>query len=69
MQHEGDGDTHWGSYTMNNPQSIAKEAKIFGNKRIRRDNPDYSIKIGQNTEKSPGDFRIFTVNQTSVRIS
>ena len=29
----------------------------LGNKRTRRDHPNYSIlEIGQNTEKSPGDL-------------
>ena len=29
----------------------------------RRDHPDYSIsRISQNTEKSPGDLRIFNIN-------
>ena len=37
----------------------------FGNKRKSGDHPNYSIiKIGQNTEKSPGDLRRLTVTQT-----
>ena len=38
-----------------------------GNKRRSRDHPNYSvIKIGQNTEKSPGDLRRLAVTQTPV---
>ena len=33
-----------------------------------RDHLNYNIvEIGQNTEKSPGDFRIFTVSQTQLK--
>ena len=31
----------------------------FGNKRTNADHLDYSIKTGQNTEKSPGDLMSF----------
>ena len=40
----------------------------LGNSRTIGDDPNYSIvKIGQNTEKSPGDLRILAVSQTPVR--
>ena len=39
----------------------------LGNKRTRGDHPNNSIKIGQNTEKSPGDLRRFVFTQTLVR--
>ena len=57
MQPEGNGDAHCIWCTWNNPQRIGKGTGTLGNKRINRDHPDYSIiKIGQNTEKSPGDL-------------
>ena len=38
-----------------------------GNKRVRGDHPNYSIvKIGQNTEDNPGDFRRLAATQTPV---
>ena len=36
--------------------TITKGTGRFRNKRISRDYPDYSIKISQNTEKSPGNL-------------
>ena len=39
----------------------------LGNKRMSRDHPNYGIvKIGQNTEKSPGDLRRLAVIQTPM---
>ena len=35
--------------------------KRLGNKRASGDHPNYSIKIGQNTEKSSGDLRRLAV--------
>ena len=50
-----------------NPQRIGAGTSRFGNKRKSRDYPDYSIiKIGQNTEKSPGDLRTLAVIQTPL---
>ena len=41
---------------------ITKGTGRLGNKRTSGDHPDYNItKIGQNTEKSPGDFRRLAV--------
>ena len=40
----------------------------LGNKRTNGDHPNCSIiKIGQNTEKSPGDLRRLAVTQSLVR--
>ena len=40
----------------------------LGNKRTSGDHQDFSIiKISQNTELSPGDFKGFTDTQTPVR--
>ena len=42
---------------------------LHGNKRRSGELPNCSIiKIGQNTEKSPGDCRKLAVTQTPVRI-
>ena len=47
------------------PKGLVKGIVRFGNKRKREDHPDFSIiKIGQNTEKSPGDPRIFALTKT-----
>ena len=51
--------------TRNNPQRIGKGTWRLGNERTSRDHPDYIIiKIGKNTEKSPGDLRRLVVIQT-----
>ena len=47
---------------------INKGTGGLGNQRTSRDHPDYSIiKIGQNTQKSPGDFMRLGFIETSVR--
>ena len=68
MEHESDGDTNYNWYTWNNPQMIGKGTGRLENKRASGDHPDYSIiKIGLNTEKSPGDLRRLAVTQTPER--
>ena len=65
MEHEGNGDTNCNWCTWNNPQRLGK-----GTVRLRikgRVETIYNTKIGQNTEKSPGDLRRFAVSQTSVK--
>ena len=58
MEHESDGDTNCNRCTWNNSQRMDKGTRRHRNQRTGRDHPDYSIvKIGQNTEKSPGDLR------------
>ena len=40
----------------------------LGNKRLSGDHPNYNInRIGQNTEKSPGDLRRLAITQTPVK--
>ena len=64
MEHEGDGDTNCIWCTWNNPQRLVKGAERLGNKRTSGDNSDYSIiKIGQNTEKSPGNLKKRAVSE------
>ena len=66
MGFEGGGDTNSGWCTRNNLQGIGKGTGRLGNKRSGN-HPDYSIiKIGQNTEKSPGDLRRLALTQTPV---
>ena len=49
-------------------KGILKESGGFGNKRTREDHPNNCfIAIGQNTKKSPGDFRKLAATQTSVK--
>ena len=58
MEHEGDVDTSCDWCAWNDPQRHGKEAGIVGNRITSRDHPDYNIvKIGQNTEESPGYLR------------
>ena len=41
------------------------QVKRFSNKKASEDYPNYSVvKIGQNSEKSPGDLRKLAVTQT-----
>ena len=49
-------------------QRIGTRTDRLGNKRTRRDHPNYSVgEIGQNTEKSPGDLRKLALTQTPVK--
>ena len=46
---------------------IIPKGLVNGLQEISGDHPDYNIiKIGQNTEKSPGDLRTLAVTQTPV---
>ena len=57
FKYEIDGNTNCNWCTWNNPQRIDKGTGGVGNKRMSGDHPNYCIiKIGQNTEKSPGDL-------------
>ena len=54
-EHDDDTDCNWSA--QNNPQRLGKETRRLRNQMMSGDHPDYSIiKIGQNTEKSPGDL-------------
>ena len=49
-------------------QKINKGKEGLGNKRTSGEHPNYcTIKIGRNTEKSPGDLRKLAVIQTPVK--
>ena len=52
----------------NNPQRLGKRAGRVGNRKMSGDHPNYSIvKIGLNTQKTPGDLRRLAVTQTAVK--
>ena len=52
---------------FNTPQRIGTKTGKLGKKMTRRDHPnDRIIKIGQNTEKNPGDLRRLAVTQTTL---
>ena len=58
MDRESDGSTNCGRCTWNSPQNIDKGTGELENNWKIRQHPDQGInKIGQNTEKSPGNFR------------
>ena len=51
------GNTNGNWCSLNNPLRIGKRTGGLENEKTSEDNSDYSPKIGQNTEKSPGDLR------------
>ena len=61
MEHESDVYTNCNWYTWHSHQMIEKGFGDYPNENI--------IKIGQNSEKSPGNFRRFAVSQTPVKIA
>ena len=69
MEHEGGADINCNWRARNNLQMIDKGTGGLRNQRTNGDHLDYSIiKIGQNTEKGPGDLRRFAAN-TDVKNS
>ena len=69
VEHENDDNTNCNWCSCYSNQRISTSTGGLGNKRTSIDHPNYCItEIGQNTEKSPGDFRRLTVTQTPVRI-
>ena len=57
MEHEGNGHTNCNWCTRIYPQKLDKRAGNVGNWRTNRDHQNYwTVKIGQNTEKSLGDL-------------
>ena len=68
MEYEIDGDTNSNLCIQNYLQRLGEGAGRVGNQKMSSDHPYYSIiKIGQNTEKSPGDLRRLAVTQTPVK--
>ena len=69
MEHESDGNTNCNWCARYSHQKIGTGTGGLGNKRTSGDHPnDNIIKIGQNTEKSPGDLRRLAVAQNPVKI-
>ena len=67
MEHESDDDTNCNWCARHSHQRIGIGISGIGNKRMNEGPPNYSfIKVGQNTEKSPGDLRKFVITQTAV---
>ena len=68
VEHKSDGDTNCKRCSWWSLQKICTGTGGFENKRTSRDHPNNSIvKIGQNTEKSPGDLKRLVVTQTPVK--
>ena len=58
MEHKSDPDTNCNRCTRYSHQMIGKGTGGIGNNSTSGDHLNYDIlKINQNTEKSPGDFR------------
>ena len=55
VEHESDGNTNCNWCSRYSHQIMGTGTGGLGKKRTTRGNPTYSIKIGQNTEKSPGE--------------
>ena len=67
MEHESVGHTNCNWYTWYGHQSTGTWTGRLGNKRMSGDHSnDNIIKLGQNTEESPGDLRRLAVSQTLV---
>ena len=58
IEHESDQDTNCNMHVLYSPQKNFTGIGGLGNKRTRRDYPNYTIfEIGQNTRKSPRDLK------------
>ena len=67
MKHENDGKTNCNRFARYSHPRIDKVTGGIGNKNTSGDHPNNSsIKIDQNTEKSPGDLGSLAVTQTPV---
>ena len=68
MGHESRGNANCIWCTRYSHQKIGTGIGGLGNKRTRRNHPNYDIiKIHQNTEKSPGDLKRLAITQTPVK--
>ena len=68
IEHEGNGDTGYNWYVRNDSQSLGNSDRKARYNSSIREHRNYSIlKIGQNTEKSPGDLRRLAVTQTPLK--
>ena len=63
MEYESDSDTNYSWKAQYSHQKFGKGSGGLENKRMKRENPNYSIiKTSQHTEKSPGDMRRLAVS-------
>ena len=70
LEHESDDHINCNWCSSYCRQKIGTGTGGLGNNGTGGDCPNYGIvKIGQNTEKSPGDFRRHVVTQTDVKNS
>ena len=68
VEHKSDVYTNCNWCSWYRHQMIKKGTRGLGKKRRSGDHPNYCIiKIGQNTEKSPGELRKLAVTQTPVK--
>ena len=68
VEHESDDRTNYDWCFWHNNKRNIKRPGVLRSWRTGRDYPNNSIiKIGQNTEKSPGDLRRLAVTQTLVK--
>ena len=62
MEHEVESDSNCNWCVRNDIQKFDKKTGRLGNQRKSEDYPNYSIiKIGKNTETTPGDLRKLAV--------
>ena len=62
MKHKSDGIINCNRHALYSHQRIGSETEGLGYKRMSGNHPNNSIvEIGQNTEKSPADFRTLAV--------
>ena len=68
MEHESDGDNNCNRCSWYSHRRIGTGNGGLGNEKTSEDHPNYDIvAIGQNTEKSPGNFRTLAVTQTLMK--
>ena len=68
MEHGSDSDTNYNWFSRNDHQKLDKRPVRVRNRRTSQDHSNKSTgKIGQNTEKSPGDSRRFAITKSPVK--
>ena len=68
MEYKSNGDTNCNWFARYGHQRIGTGTEGLVNKRTNGNDPNYIIiRMDMNTEKSPGELKIFAVSLTSVR--
>ena len=68
VEHEWDHDTNCSWHFWNSPKRLGRKTGVFEDQRKKLDHQDYRIvKIGQNTENSPGDLTRLAVSQIPAK--